>query len=408
MTQVVGSPAYPRRPSEVVDALLRAKIHIADMLEAGVTIKWIQTAAGISERRLRNFTSGSSIHRYDAAFAEAVLALSPLDGVAACSGMAINHIARHGPDRMTRASAMRDEVARDLEQERERRRGIAMRAMLPLPSVANLSPRRSLVVGVDERRAPGEIRPASQTLDAMRAAARLPMRRVLRPVADVAKARGQASIWLPLAEDGEVAVEAQAVRVRQPPDAGPPVPPVLLVRSVPGSPRSSVRSADRIATILAEALCGGDVDGLWDVCLRTSDLALADLADLACPDVAQWRIGALMPAARCRTCRDRLVAPGRRSMCDLCAFEVHDRMARRVRHGVPDPPQRIPEAPWPDASMPRAVPVRAHIPAPRPSAERCGRCGGALGVRREVCGACAFDLFMEAAERARADGVPVE
>ena len=399
----------PRRPPEEVESLLRAKLHVANLLERQVPLTWIAERAGTTWRQIHDFTSGCSIHRFTAAFAESLLAISEAEAARRSAATPPAWHASWSDGRVRKAARLREEVARDMEVERGRRVGMVRRALLPLPAVTPLGPRRTLIVGADERPTPGEAPAAAAVLAALRSSYGVPMRRVLRPAADVLKARGRATVGADPPGPGQD-VQAPAGGPPAVVEADPGPTPVLLVRPFPAAPLMPAAARDPVERAVLESLCDCEPARLEDACRRWSDAVIAKRAGLAVADVAQWRDRRLLPAARCSSCRDRLAAPGRRSMCDQCAFEAHDRMARRIRHGVPPPPrdEARPEAPWPDASMPRAAPRPAQVHARAPSLERCPDCLGSLGTRRDVCGACAFDRFLAASAMMAEDGVAVE
>lgn len=156
----------------------------------------------------------------------------------------------------------------------------------------------------------------------------------------------------------------------------PPEPLRALAPAIPATQRVP-RGTPPVSVLDLLARAGEGLQAIFgdylDVAFRTqTDEELAVLLKMDVGVVETYRREYGMPVTRCKRCRDRLIAHDRTSTCDECAFYQHDALIRRLEAGK------------------RGVTLGA-----------CRECGGALGLRREVCQACAYGDFLVGSARMR-------
>lgn len=324
--------------AETLQRFVDAKLYLAKLIETRVTIRFLQQYLDLPVHRVREFMADRPVQHYSAEFAQAVLdiPLSKARQTATTQG-------RADEVRLSQATALRDQ-ARELAE------------MLPL---------------IREQEAERSIRSGEEIVETGVAAP------VSLVSSDSPKRR---SLLLPSGSTS--AGSSAAVRFERRSavffDPNHLVPDIQGVEPLPVLTKSE--SLTTLAHILApvkivlQQRYGVDLRGCFR---RFRDDELADETEQDVVLVAALRRELGMPVVHCAHCRDAVVAQGRTTYCDDCAFYQHEVFMAKIQNAKAD------------------------------DRTECKHCGASLGRRRVLCYRCAFEDFMDKCEKQRQAGLEV-
>ena len=365
--RVLEPPVVLDTDHDSADAFQRARLHIADMLESGVSLMFLKRATNLSDRRFYSFASGKwKAHDFLPSLIDTVLSID--------KNHAVEESFKQSKGRMNIGSVRR----RRYELAQEIRQKVASEIAPPDRRV--IIRRNTKVPEQPDREIGRQKVLASVTLA-------LPPPR---------EPKEEGILWL--SPEGAPAPTTEPEPPEPEVSAPEPTPAFREPRPLPSLSTSDVRGVFGI---------GMDERATFR---STTDAELAHKTDVSIEVVCSYRQEHGLPAARCTRCKDRLIAAHRTQFCDPCAFVLHEDLLRSLERGEPPPQQeqestdeeesdetmgfegsRPPVVGAPARTSPFAV-SEIRI---RPSLAKCRMCAGHLGTRRSVCLPCAYEKFVE-------------